>query len=304
MTVTPATPATPATPTTPVTPATPLAAPRPRTWLSALPAKYYSTILITLILVVGQFTGGIVGGFERMAVALGVSLVAEVVLSRLLRGVWPSLLSAYISGNSVAILTKPAPGLLWPYWMGGLISIMSKYVLTYRNRHLWNPTNFSFSALLLLAPGSMSLLSHQWGNDQATWAVMAVGLLVVWRAKLLHITGTYVLAFAALSWLRAAIAGGSFVTEVAPLTGPMYMLLIFFMLTDPRTVVSTRRGRVIVTLLVALLEFVFRLLPTLGIGLGPIETAPPIFALAIVGPLAMWLDLRRKPPPAPRPAAG
>jgi len=291
------------------------AAPRTGFRLPTIPAKYLSSGLITLILVVGQWFWDIVGGYERLVLALGTALVTELLLSRVLRGTWPVLLSAYISGNSVAILTKPAGGLLWPFWLGALIAISSKYVITYRHRHLWNPTNFSICALLVIAPHSMSVLSHQWGNDPyIVYVLLAVGTLVVWRAKLLHITGSYVIAFIALAAARAAIFGAlpgyedqpwltRFKTEVAPLTGAMYMLLIFFMITDPRTVVGTVRGRVLVTVLIALVEFLIRLLPLLPWhGLDVLLTAPPLFALFFVGPPAMWLWLRRQPVTAPKPA--
>jgi enediyne biosynthesis protein E5 len=75
----------------------------------------------------------------------------------------------------------------------------------------------------------------------------------------------------------------------------MYQMLMFFMLTDPRTTVSTRSGRIVVVVLIALLECVLRL----GndhhqAWAAPFATAPAIFALAFVGPLAMVLDLRRR----------
>lgn len=270
----------------------------------AIPPKYLSSILITVVLVAGQWFGDIIGGYDRLAFALGTAVAAELVLSRMLRGKWPVLLSAYISGNSVAILTKPAAGLLWPFWLGSLIAITSKYVLTYRNRHLWNPTNFAICALLLLAPGSMSILSHQWGNDTIQWFLVPIGLLVVWRARVLHITLTYCAAFMLLAWFRSAIAPGRwpFAQEWAPLTGPMYMLLIFFMITDPRTQVASRAGRMLVAALVAVVECGIRMLPLTGWGgLDVLLTAPPIFALFVVGPVAMWIDLHRKAR-APRPA--
>ncbi len=283
-----------------------VAAPSRTGWrMPAIKAPYIFSSLITLILVVGQWRFGIVGGWDRLAAALGTALAAELVLGRLLRGRFPNVLSAYITGNSVAILSKPAPGILWPYWLGALVAITSKYVLTYRGRHLWNPTNFSFCALLLLAPDSMSLLSHQWGNDVVTWFVLGIGLLVVQRAKLLHISGTYALAFCVLAAARALVTGRGFLTEAGPITGPMYMLLMFFMLTDPRTVVGTRRGRVIVVIVIALVEALIRLLPQTGFhGLDVLLTGPPIFALGIVGPIALWLELHRKgdaaaPVPAP-----
>jgi enediyne biosynthesis protein E5 len=261
--------------------------------LPAIPAPWLFSSLITLILVIGQWKYGTVGGYERLAIALGTAMGLELLLSRLLRGTWPNLLSAYITGNSIAILTKPAGGLLWPYWLGAALAISSKYVLTYRGRHLWNPTNFSISALLLLAPHSMSVLGHQWGNDlPIVLIIFAVGTLVITRARLWHVTGTYVLCFALLSGLRSLVNDSRFSTEIGPLTGPMYMLLIFFMLTDPRTVVSTRAGRIVVVVLVALLECAIRLAPPIA-ALQPLQAAPAIVSLAIVGPIAFWLDRRR-----------
>ena len=258
--------------------------------------QYMSASLVTLIIVLGEVFFDILGGWGRMALALGAACLTEAVLSRLLRRVWPNYTSAYISGNSVAILTKPAPGLLWPFCLGSTLAIASKYVLRYRGRHLWNPTNFSICALLLLAPGSMSILSHQWSNSPlAVGVIFAVGFIVVTRAKLLHVTGTYVVAFAVLAALRAAILGESLWTELAPLTGPMYMLLIFFMITDPKTTVRSKAGRVWVTVLIALAECGIRLMDHWHVPLAaPLLTAPPLFALFVVGPAAMWWDLRRR----------
>jgi Na+-translocating ferredoxin:NAD+ oxidoreductase RnfD subunit len=279
-----------------------LHAPR-RFALPAIPAPWMFSGLITLLLVVGQLFYDIIGGYERLALALCVAIGTEIVLSRLVRGTWPNILSAYISGNSIAILTKPMTSLYWPFIVGAALAITSKYVLTYRGKHLWNPTNFAISALLLVAPGSMAILSHQWGNNLiAVGIVFGVGMLVVWRAKLLHITLTYLVCFLLLAAVRSAINGDPLEAEISPVTGPMYQLLMFFMITDPRTVVSTRRGRMLVVALIAVVECLIRLLPLVDLPvLAPLLFAPPIFALAIVGPIAKALDIRRqsaRPAPA------
>src|SRR3989441_322957 len=54
--------------------------------------------------------------------------------------------SAYITGISLALLIKPRVDLLWPFALGGFLAIASKYVLQYRGRHLWNPSNFAGAA--------------------------------------------------------------------------------------------------------------------------------------------------------------
>lgn len=252
--------------------------------------------LVTTILVIGELRFHILPGLWVLPLTLGTAMACEALLSRSLRGVWPSVLSAYIAGNSIVILIKPSAGLWWPFALGAAISITSKYVLTYRGRHLWNPTNFAITAMVLLAPHSISVLSHEWGNELWTVAVIwAIGLLVVSRAKLLHITLTYLACFVALSGLRAVLMDKSWLTEMAPVTGPMYQFLMFFMLTDPRTTVSSTKGRMLVVALIALGECGLRIANDLGMAwAAPVATIPAIASLAVIGPIAMWLDLRAK----------
>ena len=258
--------------------------------------KYLIVGLITLVLVVGEARYSILGGYDRLATALGTCVATEVVLSRLLRGRVANVSSAYITGISLALLIKPQANILWPFALGGFLAIASKYVLTYRGRHLWNPSNFAIALLVLVAADSVAILSHQWGNDLGTNLVIwAFGLAVAWRARVLHVTLTYVACFMVLAVVRNGIVGGPLLAELAPITGPMYQLFVFFMITDPRTTVSTRRGRMLVAAIVAVLETIIRLAGDYQVALlRPLYPSPPILALAMVGPIAMWWALYRQ----------
>ena len=266
------------------------------TRLSQLDPRWLVSFLITLVLVVGEARYGILGGYDRLAVALGVCMATELALSRWLRGRFANPQSAYITGISLALLIKPRVDLLWPFALGGFLAIASKYVLQYRGRHLWNPSNFSIALLVLAAPASVAILSRQWGNDLATNAVIwCFGLLIVSRVRMLHITLTYVACFVALAALRHWIVSGPLLAEIAPITGPMYQLFIFFMITDPKTTVSTVRGRIIVAAAVAVAEAAIRLAGDFHVAaLSPLYPAPPILALAFVGPVANVVDLYRR----------
>jgi Na+-translocating ferredoxin:NAD+ oxidoreductase RnfD subunit len=262
---------------------------------SKIDPRYLIAFLITLVLVAAQLRYHMVGGYDRLVLALGVCLATEAVLSWFDRGKVVNLLSAYISGISLTLLVKPQGGALWPFVLGGFLAISSKYVLRYRGNHLWNPTNFAVSALLLAAPERVSVLSHQFGNDVATNLVIWVfGLAIAARVGVLHITLTYVASFLLLNSVRASVLGQPLLPEIAPITGPMYQLFIFFMITDPRTVVRGRRQQIVVAVLIALMETLIRFASDNG---WPLPTAfnaaPAFFALATVGPVAKWLDLRR-----------
>jgi Na+-translocating ferredoxin:NAD+ oxidoreductase RnfD subunit len=65
----------------------------------------------------------------------------------------------------------------------------------------------------------------------------------------------------------------------------MYQLFIFFMITDPKTTVRSKKWRCIVVVIIALVEMLMRLDQVVY---------APFYALFIVGPIAMlieiWLD--------------
>ena len=268
-----------------------------RAWrrASALDPRYLIAFLITVVLVVAQFRYHMVGGYERLALSLGVCVATEALLSWFDRGRVVNLLSAYISGISLTLLTKPQGAALWPFVIGGFLAISSKYVLKYRDNHIWNPTNFAICALLLAAPSRVSVLSHQFGNDVVTNLVIwFFGLVIAARVGVLHITLAYIASFLLLNGTRALALGQPLLPEIAPLTGPMYQLFLFFMITDPRTVVRGKRRQIVVAALIALLEALIRLASDQGVMLPTaFNAAPALIALALLGPVAKFIDLRQ-----------
>jgi Na+-translocating ferredoxin:NAD+ oxidoreductase RnfD subunit len=262
---------------------------------SKVDPRYLIALLITLVLLAAQLRYHMFGGYSRLVVALAACMATEALLSWFDRGKIVNLQSAYISGISLTLLVKPQGGALWPFALGGFLAISSKYVLRYRENHLWNPTNFAVSLLLLAAPDRVSVLSHQFGNDVATNLVIwTFGLVIAARVGVLHITLTYVASFLILNSLRAVALGQPLLPEIAPITGPMYQLFVFFMITDPRTIVRGRQRQILVAVLIAIMETLIRFASDKG---WPLPTAfnvaPAFLALATVGPVAKWIDLRR-----------
>jgi Na+-translocating ferredoxin:NAD+ oxidoreductase RnfD subunit len=243
--------------------------------------RYVPPLFITLILLTGHFTFGILEGFEAIILAISASIVTELVLGRIVTGTWRNIASAYITGISVGILVRST--FLWPFLVTAVISIMSKYVIRYKDHHIWNPSNFGISWMLFFAPYSIAGLSIQWGNNLlAMMVIWALGLIIVWRVKRLHITLTYVVSFVFFSWLRSLFTGDVLIAELAPLTGPMYQLFVFFMITDPATTVKSKKGQMLVAFLIAFVEFVLRLSEVIY---------APFYALFIVGSVAMMFQL-------------
>jgi Na+-translocating ferredoxin:NAD+ oxidoreductase RnfD subunit len=250
--------------------------------------RFLPPLLITGVLAGYQMSYGILEGLGMTLVAITSAVLAEVFLGRFSDEREPNLVSGYITGISVGILIRSL--YLWPYVVCSLTSIFSKYVLRWRGRHLWNPSNLGVSVMLFTAPETVAGLSIQWGND--LWVLLPIwglGLLTVWRVNRLHICLTYVASFLAFAWVRGLITGQALLPIVSPLTGPMYQLFIFFMITDPRTTVRSRKGQCVVVFLVAFVEMFLRLEESIY---------APFYALCLVGPAGnafeIWYEGRRK----------
>lgn len=252
-----------------------------------LDSRFTPPIFITCILLAGHFSFGMLESYQKTLLAIAASILAELVLGRIFLGKWPHLASAYITGISVGILVRsPA---FWPFALCSVISIASKYLLRYKGRHLWNPSNFGISVLLFLAGDFIASLSIQWGNFLTPMIVIwALGSVIIWRLRRFHITGTYVVFFLLFAFLRSWMTGSPWQSEIAPITGPEYQLFIFFMITDPKTTVRSKKGQCIVVATVALVEMVMRLDQVIY---------APFYALFLVGPVAllieMWLQTRQ-----------
>lgn len=262
-------------------PSAPLVPPR-------IDKRYLAPVLVTLVLIVGQVSFGFLESWSRTALAILTSIGVELILGRLITGSWPHLASAYVSGISVGMLVRSPE--FWPYALCSAISITSKYVIRVDGRHIWNPSNLGIVAMLVLASDSVASLSVQWGNTLLPMVIVWMfGAAIIGSLGRFHITLTYVASFVAFAALRAAATGHPFLAEAAPITGPMYQLFIFFMITDPKTTVRPRWVQCLVAFLVALVEAVFRLNEFVH---------APYYALFLVGPAAnlveIALDRRRR----------
>ncbi|HET6384977.1 MAG TPA: hypothetical protein VFJ58_16420 [Armatimonadota bacterium] len=280
------------------------AKPAPRRGGFRLDPRYHPPLLVSCILLAASFTTGVVESPLKIALAIAASIVTEMGLYRFSTGKWPNVSSAYITGISIGLLDRSP--FFWPYALTSVISIASKYVLRTKNRHLWNPSNFGIVAILLLAPHAVSPLSIQFGNSIGPMVVIwALGTVIIYRLKRLHICIAYAVSFVFFAVIRAVVnhhpiaAGIAPITlahmravfgelkpavaaEIAPITGPMYQLFIFFMITDPKTTVKSRSGQMLVAFLVAAVECGFRFMQNVD---------APFFALAIVGPIANLVEI-------------
>lgn len=262
-----------------------------------LDKRYQAPVLITCILLLANrqygilenhaapllsaLTDGRVTSYSPTFVTIATAILTELALGWIVYGKWPNPASAYVSGISAGILIKSPE--LWPFVLCAMISIVSKYTLRVGGRHIWNPTNFGISCMLFLAPQSVASLSVQSGNE--VWAnlvVWTLGALILYRIGKLHIPLAFAAAYVPLAFVRSALTGDPWQTELAPITGPVYQLFMCFMITDPKTTTHRRWSQSLVAVLVAVAETFFRLNRVVH---------APYYALFVVGPIANLIEI-------------
>lgn len=202
------------------------------------------------------------------------------------------LLSSHLTGLSVALLLYTGRQLS-PMVFATVAGICSKYLFRApvdgKSRHFFNPSNFGISAALLLFPTIGVAPPYQFTANVDGVLDWAVPLVIVAIGTFLNLRFTgrmplifaWLAAFAGQAALRAALFATPVAAGLMPVTGLAFQLYTLYMITDPATTPSDRRGQVLFGLGVAAVYGALQLLHVV-FGL--------FFALTIVSAVrGLWL---------------
>jgi Na+-translocating ferredoxin:NAD+ oxidoreductase RnfD subunit len=232
------------------------------------PRLHLASVIVTLQ-VLGQTAFDFRLSIAQILVSLVTCTVLEVSIAFRRQHVlmWPA--SALLTGNGVAFVLR-VPGTEHGDWwsMNGwwifagtaAVGLLSKYLITFRGRHIFNPSNFGLVlCFVLLGPEHADPLAFWWG-PMSVWLALALvlivggGLAILSRLHLVGIAVGFWLTFAAgvavlaatghemtAAWHLGPIAGLDLWWLLV--TSPEVLVFLFFMITDPRTIPETPRGR-------------------------------------------------------------
>jgi hypothetical protein len=262
------------------------------------PRLHLAAVIVTLQ-VLGQTAFGFSLSIAQILVALGTCAVLEVGIAFFRQRVimWPA--SALLTGNGVAFILR-VPGTphgdwwslrgAWIFAGTAAVSLLSKHVIRWRGRHVFNPSNFGLVLCFLVLGKTRAEPLDFWWGPMSLWLALAIalivlgGLTILSRLRLLVIAGAFWLAFAAGIGVLAA-SGHSMTARwhLGPITGwsfwwllvtsPEILIFLFFMITDPMTIPKGRVARVVYAVCVGLLA-------TLLIGPQTTEYATKVSVLA------------------------
>ena len=189
---------------------------------------------------------------------------------------WPA--SALLTGNGVAFILR-VPGTehgdwwsmhgWWIFAATSAVALLSKYLIQFRGRHVFNPSNFGLVLAFLILGSSRADPLEFWWGPMSAWMALALaiivvgGLVILSRLRLLVIAVSFWIAFAA--GIAVLAASGHAMTarwHLGPITGwefwrvlvfsPEILVFLFFMITDPKTIPAGRAGRRVYAVAIAL----------------------------------------------------
>jgi Na+-transporting NADH:ubiquinone oxidoreductase subunit NqrB len=234
------------------------------------PRMHVASVIIT-VQVLGQVFFHFNISIAQILVCLGTSALLEVAITmrRTQMIVWPA--SALLTGNGVALILR-VPGTQhgdwwslrgwWIFAFTAAISLLSKYLIRVGNRPLFNPSNIGLVfVFLVLGPTKVEPLDFWWANVGpalvfAYALIIAGGLLLVWRVKMLGAALAFWFTFAAYVgalaiighcmtavWHVGPICDGAYWRAVV--FSPEILIFMFFMITDPRSAPRGKSARVV-----------------------------------------------------------
>jgi len=193
---------------------------------------------------------------------------------------WPA--SGLLTGNSTAFILR-VPGTFHGDWWSthgvwifvGVValSMASKYLIRWRGRHIFNPSNLGLVVAFVALGPQYTEPQDLWWIPMGPWMILTYailiggGLYIAWELKLLGLELGYMAAFAVFSalaflpvpdhcmiasWYASPICGGQLVQILV--TSPEVLIFALFMVPDPRTVPDGQVSRFVFGVIVAFLS--------------------------------------------------
>jgi len=188
--------------------------------------------------------------------------------------------SALISSLSLCLLLRTNSP--WLAVCAAVLAISSKFILRWREKHFFNPTNFALVVMLLTS--SVWVSPGQWGATLFfLFASASLAVLVLTRSRSTDITLAFIACYGVMLFSRAYWLGDPFTIPLHNMQNGAFLLFAFFMISDPKTIPDSRLGRFVFAATVAALAIYIQFYCFNPVGL--------MYALMICAPLTPLFDI-------------
>ena len=166
---------------------------------------------------------------------------------------WYFSQSALISGLFIGgLLTQ---NLQWyVYVLAGFIAILSKHLIKFQQKHIFNPANFGILLVSIIFG-----VQHTWWISSPLILVLIFGIFIIWRLKRFDLTISFLISYYLINSIIGLLRGSNFNDiYLTIINGGVIYFFSMFMLIEPRTHPTARRQKVIYGILVAVLFIILR----------------------------------------------
>ena len=211
--------------------------------------RWYQIGMLSVLLAYGMFGIGFDLDWGRIVVLLAATLGTQLLCTRLWRLPAFDPLSALITGLGLCTLLRT--GAVTPLILAAVVAIAGKFLLRWRGKHLFNPTNLALIVMLWAGAGWIS--PGQYGHVAfVALLIVCLGLTVVCKAARSDVTLAFLAVYAALLFGRSLWLGEPMSIPIHRLQSGLLLQFAFNMISDPRTTPDSRAGRVLFGALVAI----------------------------------------------------
>lgn len=194
---------------------------------------------------------------------------------------YSGLKSALISALSICLMFKANH--LSTFALAGILSIGSKYLIRFKGKHIFNPTNFGM-VMAILITGDAWFSPGQWGSEMLfLFILMLSASALLLKVGRLDVALSFLITFSGLYFVKMVLfLGWELDVFFHQLSSGTLLLFTFFMITDPVTTPKSRKGRIIWAALIGVLAF--------GISNWYYVHSAPIWALFIISPISILIN--------------
>ncbi len=223
------------------------------TRINWIDARYLQIFLLGSFLLYGFLWLGWSSDIKVFLAAISSAFLTQEFWARrqnLPEGSWRS---ALISALGLCLLLKVNA---WPImFLAGVITISSKFLITFRGKHIFNPTNLGIVVIILSGNGWIS--PGQWGSGELVGLLVLLGAAgVLFRVNRWDVSVAFLGSLFLLEYFRTVHHLGWPADALwHKFSSGTILLFAFFMITDPRTAPDHRIARILWGFMIAGLSF-------------------------------------------------
>lgn len=208
--------------------------------------------LITLNLTSAFFYGFGANALIPVVVAVATTTILDLLIEYFKSKALEFPQSALISGLFIGgLLTQ---NLQWYiYVLAGAIAILSKHLIKFQQKHIFNPANFGVLLVSIIFG-----VSHTWWISSTLILVLIFGIFIIWRLRRLDLGFSFLLSYYLINSILELAKGAQF-SEIyyTIINGGVIYFFAMFMLIEPKT--NPAKNRIVYGILVAILFIVLHL---------------------------------------------